>query len=108
MSLIGTFTALLAFAATPRSVSVVDPEAQLLEAARARIEELESVNAEIMVERDRLLEINDAYRRAHGRVSVLEERLARYEGRQPHPMSHFCCVPSRTALLRGTCAPNAR
>jgi hypothetical protein len=116
MSLIGTFTALVAFAAKPRSAPVVDPDAELLEAelldeALARIEELESANAQMTVERDRardcVLEISDAYHQAHGRVSILEERLARYEGRQPHPMSHFCCVPSRTALLMGTSRPNA-
>jgi hypothetical protein len=111
MSLIGTFTALVAFAAKPRSGPVVDPEAELLDEARVRIEELESAIAQMTVERDRaldrVLEISNAYHQAHGRISVLGERLVRYEGRQPHPMSHLCCVPSRTALLRGTCRPNA-
>ena len=104
--MLGTLTALVAFAAKPRSLPVVDREAQLLHAAHARIEELESANSELTVERDaardRVLEIGNAYCHAHGSIADLEERLARYEGRRPHPMSHLCCVPSRSDLLKGT------
>jgi type II secretory pathway component PulJ len=92
MSMLGTLTALVAFAAKPRSLPVVGRESQLLHAARARIEELESNNAELTVERDaqqlvneklrterdaardRVLEIGNAYRHAHERVADLEER----------------------------------
>jgi hypothetical protein len=117
MSMLGTLTALVAFAAKPHSLPVVGLEAKLLHAARARIEELEPANVELMLDRDavqlvneklrterdaaleRVLEIDNAYRRAQRRVAGLEGRLALYEGRRPHPMSHLCCVPSRSDAL---------
>jgi chromosome segregation ATPase len=118
MSMLGTFTALVAFAA---KLPEVDRGSDLLDAAHARIEELESANAELTVdleaeqlvneklrmERDaaraRVLEIGEACRHAEARIADLEERLAHYQGRRTLPT----CSKSKFQV-RGTKASSNR